>query len=151
MALPIIIIAIVVALIVLRGVMADPKVDIIYTYFCSKKVWINARYKAKFDNASLHITINRPDILQKIVRVDSYNKRRMTFNPLLWSYHAYGQAIDINPSEFPYSTTQYPLPQWYKDLALIMKSYGFRWGGDWWSVFDPMHFEIGKRENKPDV
>ena len=24
-----------------------------------------------------------------------------------------------------------------------MKSCGFEWGGDWWSFYDPMHFQIG--------
>lgn len=56
------------------------------------------------------------------------------------SEHAYGDAIDINAQENPYSRSRLVtnLPANVRDLA---KQYGLVWGGSWKSPIDPMHFE----------
>jgi len=70
------------------------------------------------------------------------------------SLHAYGIAVDINPSRNPYANkleTDMPLGM-IADIVNIRTRGGhrvFRWGGDWdnnpataHSRYDPMHFEI---------
>lgn len=72
-----------------------------------------------------------------------YNLRNITGGTTL-SPHAYGVAIDINPSENPYSktaqggtlTTNMP-----PNVEKLAQKWGLQWGGDWKSLKDPMHFE----------
>jgi hypothetical protein len=61
-----------------------------------------------------------------------------------WSEHAFGNAIDINPSQNPYSRKFITdLPSNVSDMAA---KYGLSWGGDWKSIKDTMHFEwTGKK------
>lgn len=68
------------------------------------------------------------------------------------SYHVYGAAIDINPSQNPHcrsgaavdpegrcdSKQPYTIPD---ELVGIFKDYGFTWGGNWRRNKDYMHFE----------
>lgn len=55
------------------------------------------------------------------------------------SYHQFGVAIDINPSENPCcSVSRYTMPQGYIDA---FHNHGFSWGGNWRSIKDYMHFE----------
>jgi len=62
-------------------------------------------------------------------------------------FHPYGAAIDINPSDNPYSpsgsTFKTNLP---KNISEIAHKYGLGWGGDWRSSKDTMHFSAGSRE-----
>jgi D-alanyl-D-alanine carboxypeptidase len=72
-----------------------------------------------------------------------------------WSMHAYGEAIDVNPIENPYTgcgitRTKASIP--YLDRSRLrrgmvtpavvsaFRSIGWGWGGDWTSVKDYMHF-----------
>lgn len=56
-----------------------------------------------------------------------------------WSNHSWPTAIDINPSKNPYGKkliTDIP-----SRVVEIFKKNGFKWGGDYKSVKDAMHFE----------
>lgn len=56
------------------------------------------------------------------------------------SYHLWGIAFDMNPENNAQGSRQTDIPEW---LINIMKSKGFRWGGDWKGRYvDPMHFEF---------
>lgn len=57
-----------------------------------------------------------------------------------WSQHAYGNAIDINPSRNAQDgTMRTDMPANVRDMAA---KYGLSWGGDWSKKYnDPMHFE----------
>ncbi|MBT7903500.1 hypothetical protein HN587_06575 [Candidatus Woesearchaeota archaeon] len=57
------------------------------------------------------------------------------------SAHSFGTAIDINPKGNPYSKTKlvYDIPPC---VIGAFKRYGFRWGGDWKTAKDAMHFEF---------
>lgn len=61
------------------------------------------------------------------------------------SYHAYGAAIDINPSTNPMTfgdlVTDMP-----KDIGSIASSLGLGWGGNWKSKKDAMHFSAASSE-----
>lgn len=79
----------------------------------------------------------------RINSVGGYNLRnkRGSRSP---SEHAFGNAIDINPSKNPMGNKFITdMPRNISDLAA---KYGLSWGGDWKSVKDPMHFEwTGRR------
>ncbi len=85
-----------------------------------------------------------------------------------WSNHAYGKAIDLNPLENPYISSngkiehkaslkyrirkrlnnkpQYKALLLQGDLAVrAFKKRGWRWGGDWHSIKDYQHFDKNKR------
>jgi len=85
-----------------------------------------------------------------------YNGRRMRGSDS-WSMHAYGLAIDINPVENPYikkGSVTPPLGAGFAYRAMggqgmvtdpgvvvqAFKSIGWKWGGDWKTVKDYMHF-----------
>ena len=61
------------------------------------------------------------------------------------SCHAYGAAIDLDPARNPFGhdpkarhfTADHP-------VVLAFKAQGWVWGGDWHSVFDPMHFQAAR-------
>lgn len=71
--------------------------------------------------------------------LQTWNKR-MISGTNIPSNHAWPTAIDINPSNNPYThgalVTDIP-PR----IREIFKANGFRWGGDYSSVKDAMHFE----------
>ncbi len=81
-----------------------------------------------------------------------------------WSKHAYGVAIDINPLQNPYISSQHGkqeilpagstasrrAPQ-RSGMAEAVRNIFFRhgfliWGGDWKQPIDYQHFEIGSRK-----
>lgn len=72
-----------------------------------------------------------------------YNWRANVNNPTQQSLHSFGIAIDINPTNNPnYKSTERPcktdIPE---TIIIILKANGFRWGGDYRTVCDSMHFE----------
>ncbi len=72
-----------------------------------------------------------------------FNWRTNRNNPNQQSLHSFGIAIDINPTNNPnYRSKVRPcktdIPQKVID---ILKNNGFRWGGEYKSVCDSMHFE----------
>lgn len=86
----------------------------------------------------------------------AYNLRRIT-NGTVWSPHAWGIAVDVNPSKNPYTTkgliTDIPLSlieDVYRIRTAKTNQRIWKWGGDWdgdWNfdnhtVWDAMHFEV---------
>ena len=74
-----------------------------------------------------------------------YQKNGGGFNPRKkgsggsWSEHAFGNAIDINPDDNPFTAElKTDLPANVSDMAA---KWGITWGGDWKSKKDAMHFE----------
>lgn len=59
----------------------------------------------------------------------------------VWSNHSWGLAGDLNARNNPFTTGSLvtDMPKWLPDL---FNEYGFRWGGDYHSVKDAMHFEF---------
>jgi hypothetical protein len=78
---------------------------------------------------------------------------RLIFGTDRLSNHSYGRAIDINPVQNPYTQRDgvvVPLGAHYDpiqpgtitaEIALLFKSYGWQWGGDWQERKDWQHFE----------
>jgi hypothetical protein len=106
-----------------------------------------------FKSGKISVTVNRQastafkGFLNQLTRggyhlssVQGYNLRDKRMGTGL-SEHAFGTAIDINPSQNP--NTGSPrlvtnLPTWVGALAA---RYGLIWGGTWNNTKDPMHFE----------
>ena len=74
-----------------------------------------------------------------------------------WSMHAYGEAVDVNPTENPYTgcgRTRDSASRAYLDRSRIrrgmvtssvvaaFRSVGWGWGGDWTGTKDYMHFSV---------
>lgn len=58
----------------------------------------------------------------------------------LLSNHSFGIAIDINPGQNPMqSSLETDIPRYFRTYA---KKWGIRWGGDYSSRKDAMHFEL---------
>lgn len=57
------------------------------------------------------------------------------------SNHSWGLAVDLNASKNPYTSGNIitDMPAWMPNL---WNEYGFRWGGDYNSVKDAMHYEF---------
>jgi hypothetical protein len=78
----------------------------------------------------------------KVTVVQSFNYRKVTGGTTL-SFHAFGRAIDINPAQNPY--VKPPKKPMKSDMPVefvrLFTDLGFRWGGNWSTVSDPMHFD----------
>lgn len=92
----------------------------------------------------------------------AFNCRWRAGQPGVWSQHAYGRAIDVNPVENPYVWSGGVSP-WngapYVDRSnrrrgmifrddhvwVAFKRRGWKWGGDWTSVKDYQHFSRNGR------
>lgn len=75
----------------------------------------------------------------KLDDVGGYSDRMKAGSFSSMSEHAYGNAIDINPSRNPFRTSRTDLPP---NISQIAAKYGLIWGGDWAGrSVDPMHFE----------
>ena len=75
----------------------------------------------------------------------TYNCRYIS-GTSVWSLHAYGLALDINPKANPYRkplTTEFSTAFITDVLGIATNSgsYCFRWGGNW-TTPDAMHFQI---------
>jgi hypothetical protein len=69
----------------------------------------------------------------------AYNKRLVRGSSSKWSNHAFGAAIDIDAEDNPMGRGRGTMP----DFAVrAFKRQGARWGGDYHSRKDPMHFEF---------
>jgi hypothetical protein len=58
------------------------------------------------------------------------------------SNHASGTAIDLNASRHPLGRKDTFKPEQVKMIHELIKKYGLRWGGDYKTRKDDMHFEI---------
>jgi hypothetical protein len=92
----------------------------------------------------------------------AFNCRWRAGQPGVWSQHAYGRAIDVNPRENPYVWSGGVSP-WngagYMDRSdrrkgmiyhgdavwWAFRNRGWEWGGDWSSVKDYQHFSRNGR------
>ncbi len=88
----------------------------------------------------------------------AFNCRPATDNPGVWSQHAYGLAIDINPLQNPYvrsdGSVLRPAARPYRDRSLdesgmihagdiVVRAFariGWGWGGNYTSIKDYQHF-----------
>jgi len=64
------------------------------------------------------------------------------------SEHALGVAMDLDWSKNPMQHRRYQ-PTIPSYVTNIFKSSGFEWGGDWRSIYDPMHYQIGDGRIRP--
>ena len=96
-------------------------------------------------------------------RTAAFNCRPATGNPGSLSHHSYGWAIDINPLQNPYVTSEGSVlrraAKPYIDRSLgeagmieaddvVVRSFariGWEWGGDWVTLKDYMHFSLTGR------
>ncbi|MGQ0678616.1 MAG: M15 family metallopeptidase [Actinomycetota bacterium] len=92
----------------------------------------------------------------------AFNCRAVTGRAGVWSQHAYGWALDINPVQNPYVSAGKVLPpagQEFVDrsqerpgmirpgdvVVEAFSSIGWKWGGTWLSVKDYQHFSLTGR------
>lgn len=87
----------------------------------------------------------------------AFNCREVAGRPGVWSKHAYGRAIDINPVENPYVSGSHVSPAKGRPFAtrsprrmgmigpntVVVKYFariGWEWGGNWYGTKDYQHF-----------
>jgi poly-gamma-glutamate synthesis protein (capsule biosynthesis protein) len=92
----------------------------------------------------------------------AFNCRWRAGSPGVWSQHAYGRAIDVNPVENPYVTSTHvspPAGAAYVDRSQHLpgmihvrdrvwwafRAIGWAWGGTWTTVQDYQHFSANGR------
>jgi hypothetical protein len=92
----------------------------------------------------------------------AFNCRERSTGGGVWSQHAFGRAIDVNPIENPYvdgGTTSHPASRSYLDrtdvrpgmattageLVASFAAVGWGWGGRWSSPVDLQHFSATGR------
>lgn len=80
--------------------------------------------------------MQKHDYLFREVSGGTYNCRYIG-GTTSWSLHAYGIAIDLNPSKNPFGTKTHNFPQDF--IEEVMATGLFRWG---YVFSDPMHWEI---------
>ena len=77
--------------------------------------------------------------------MQGYVPRRKMWDPQRDpSVHAWGLAVDIDPSKYPvYNATVSHPTDMNPRIVDLMGGEGFTWGGDWRPIADPMHFQLG--------
>jgi hypothetical protein len=75
----------------------------------------------------------------KVSSLGSYANRNARGSNRL-SEHAYGRAIDINPSQNPMTSNANFRTNMPSNIARLAQLHGLIWGGTWKSKKDPMHF-----------
>ncbi|HMT05741.1 MAG: M15 family metallopeptidase [Solirubrobacterales bacterium] len=87
----------------------------------------------------------------------AFNCREVAGRPGVWSRHAFGRAIDVNPVENPYVFGSHVSPPKGRPFAVrsprrrgmvneggqvvrILASIGWEWGGNWYGAKDYQHF-----------
>lgn len=92
----------------------------------------------------------------------AFNCREVAGRPGVWSRHAYGRAIDINPVENPYVSGSHVSPPAGRPYArrtphrrgmigprsVVVRSFagvGWEWGGFWAGTKDFQHFSASGR------
>lgn len=93
----------------------------------------------------------------KADNTSAFNCREIAGRPGVWSQHAFGAAIDINPVENPYVVGSYVSPPAGRPFAdrtprrrgmigadgAVVRAFariGWEWGGDWVGLRDYQHF-----------
>jgi hypothetical protein len=119
--------------------------------FPVRRMWLVDRYGAD-DNESM-----------KHDNTSAFNCRWRAGQPGVWSMHAYGKALDLNPLENPFVTSDHVSPpkgrryvdrsQHHKGMVhrgdhtvRAFRSIGWEWGGAWTgSTRDYQHFSSNNR------
>lgn len=95
---------------------------------------VNAEHAAKFQGL-----IDDLEAQGYAIRsLGGYNNRNIAGTNKL-SNHAFGNAIDINPTENPMGPNL--ITDMPANVAELAKKHGLSWGGNWRSKKDAMHFE----------
>ena len=80
--------------------------------------------------------------------IDEYNRGERTIKPAQYSYHISGLAFDFNPT-MPDGTaihSRMNKQTWIQTgVPQIGESVGLRWGGNFSSNYDPIHFDFGNK------
>ena len=102
---------------------------------------------AAFD--ALGRVMEKHNYLFRETKGGAYNCRHVNDDPAKpWSLHAYGIAVDINPSKNGFGDCDTDMPTAFvADVLRLRTKSGmaaFSWGGNWrpCSIADPMHFQI---------
>lgn len=77
-----------------------------------------------------------------------YAYRMVKGNPTKLSCHSSGTAIDLNATQHPLGKAGTFPPEKVPMIRALAKKYGMKWGGDYKSRADEMHFEIELSEAK---
>ncbi len=91
----------------------------------------------------------------------AFNCREVSRRPGVWSQHAFGTAIDINPVQNPYilrngtvlppgaiTDRAAPIPGLIGPDGIVVEAFagiGWGWGGSWDGVLDYQHFSASGR------
>ncbi len=115
--------------------------DITKINFMGKEIEVNKAVAAELTeiNKEWLFTVD-PEIKNyKIDTIYGYVCKHVKNQPTKTSAHSFGLALDINPSQNPYTKTgcQTNMPPAF---VRLFTSHGWGWGGNWSSVKDPMHF-----------
>lgn len=123
--------------------------QIFHARFPIKHITLPGRYRPKRDGWDTTRSVTA-----------GFNCRPATGNPGVWSQHAYGLAIDINPLQNPYVRSNGSVlrraAKPYRDRSLerlgmiresdvVVRSFdaiGWGWGGRWVTLKDYMHFSL---------
>ena len=77
---------------------------------------------------------------------------RMTTGGTSWSAHAWAAAVDINPSQNPYSSKGLLRTDMPDAFVAAFTRHGFGWGGAWHgTIKDAMHFSLAPTEGGDGV
>ena len=96
-------------------------------------------------NALLRAAMDAYDVDYGVSRIESYNCRKTT-GGTGQSAHSWAAAVDVNPSQNPFSSKAILITDMPADFRAAFKKHGFGWGGDWHSVKDAMHFSMDRGE-----
>ena len=78
--------------------------------------------------------------------IDEYKRGERSIRPANYSYHLAGLAFDFNPimPDGKWINSKAPKSSWISSqIPSIGKSLNLRWGGNFSSNYDPIHFDLG--------
>lgn len=112
--------------------------DMVSTTLFGKSVTVNKSVVGVIQSINTAWLAMPPATRYQVNSVGGYNCRAVTNKPGFWSAHAFGLAVDINPSTNPYGRTLVTdMPPEFRNL---FTSRGWKWGGGWINIKDAMHF-----------
>ncbi len=125
---------------------AEIESKLVTTSFMGRSVQFHTKAVAALSCVQQEIKVNCPNLNNYDFWRDSsggtYNYRYNTNDPSRLSLHAYGIAIDINPSSNPNTNDGVCHSDIPSCVVDAFKKYGFFWGCDYsGSIRDAMHFE----------
>ncbi|MFM7856491.1 MAG: M15 family metallopeptidase, partial [Flammeovirgaceae bacterium] len=77
-----------------------------------------------------------------------YAYREVRGSTLILSNHASGTAIDLNATKHPLGAANTFSDEQSATIRRLCRKYGLRWGGDYKSRKDEMHFEIALNQTQ---